>query len=496
MAANRVLPPDQEETVIKQSFFCSLDCMTLFWHTLRAFTQKISKSFPLREEFAKLSLDEKKQATRLNHVPDRTDGPFQNPLNNPVKVTEVAFIRNYAPTPDDVGHILELVCRYVQRNPDGTFQIGPPLSVRSATVRQFPEPPPERRMLGLSSGGEVFSTKTRRPGTFRLLTYNILSDIYANALAYPHCPPWALAWTYRKRNLIREMAKFDADILCLQEIQADHYEEHFQPYFARLGYDSCFKVKTREAMGRKGKIDGCATFFRKDMFALREQHIVEYNAIAQSRTKEPRTLNRCLKGNVGLILILDAVDGSGPLVVANTHLHWDPELTDVKIFQVDAFMHELEMLIHNRRLGPDVPIVLGGDFNSEPTSSVYEFVSRGQCSMSKNDVGEDTYNVMASCRLQHNLNMRSAYSMTGSEPTYTNYTDKFVGVLDYIWFSVDGVVPTALLEIPEDRMLFGKHAGTTAEDGIPNAQWSSDHVALMAEFQLTKSHSMAAHGLM
>lgn len=388
--------------------------------------------------------------------------------------------------------MLELVCRYVQRNSDGTVNIGPPVSVRSRAVRTIPPPPPERRMFNLSTG-ELYSAKTRRPGTFRVLSYNVLAEIYANTQAYPHCPSWALSWTYRKRNLIREMALFDADVLCLQEIQADHFEDHFQPYFARLGYESCFKVKTREAMGRKGKIDGCATFFRKEKFALREQHIVEYNAIAQARTKEARTLNRCLKGNVGLILILECLDGSGPLVVANTHLYWDPELTDVKIFQIDAFMHELEVLFHNRRLPAGVPLIMAGDLNSEPVSSVYEFLSTGQCSMTKPDMAEEGFENVLSCRLSHNLHMRSAYALTGSEPAFTNYTHNFVGVLDYIWFGADSVLPVAILEIPDERSLFGKEAETDSEDGIPNAQWSSDHVALVAEFQLVKRHGLA-HG--
>lgn len=492
IAAHYALPADQFESVIRDSFFCTMECMRTSWDVLRGYAEKIAHTYPRKDSTDQLSPDDKVAAVRSHAVVGRNDGVFEDPLRNPIKVSEVAFIRNYAPTPDDVGHILELVCRYVQRNSDGTIDIGPPLSVRSMAVRKIPKPPPERRMLNLATG-EFYNAKTKRPGTFRVVTYNILSEIYANAQAYPRCPSWALAWTYRKRNLIREMAQFDADILCLQEVQADHYEDHFQPYFSRLGYEGYFKVKTRESMGRKGKIDGCATFFRKDMFVLREQHIVEYNAIAHSRTKESRTLNRCLKGNVGLILILDVIDGSGPIVVANTHTYWDPDLTDVKLFQVDVFMQELELLISSRRLGPDVPIILGGDFNSEPVSSVYELISTGTCSLTKPDVPDDNYSVLSSCRLQHNLHMRSTYALTGSEPAFTNYTHNFVGVLDYIWYGSDSIVPTAVMEIPDVQRLFGKEAETNAEDGIPNAQWSSDHVALMADFQLLKRPGMTHH---
>lgn len=445
----------------------------------------ITTTFP-RIDKLELSPDDLSDAVRSHCVTTRSDGPFQDPPKNPTKVTEVASIRNYAPTVDDVGHVLELVCRYVLRGADGSVSIGPPLSARSMVVRRIPDPPPERRMFNLSTG-ELFSASPRRQGTIRVLTYNILSEIYANTQSYPQCPSWALAWTYRKLNLIREMSRFDADILCLQEVQADHYEDHLYPRFQQKGYEGCFKGKTREAMGRQGKIDGCATFFRADMFSLREEYVVEFDTIAQSRTKEPRILNRVLKGNVGLILILDTFDGSGPLVVANTHLYWDPEFTDVKLFQTDVFMQELELLVQLRRLGPDVPTILAGDFNSEPGSSVYELVSTGSCSMTKNDVPKDS-SLLTSCRLQHNLQLRSAYSLTGSEPAFTNYTDSFVAVLDYVWYGGEGLVPTGVLEIPSESSLFGKNSDSA--DGIPNEQWSSDHILLLAEFQLLKRTSL------
>jgi CCR4-NOT transcription complex subunit 6 len=327
--------------------------------------------------------------------------------------------------------------------------------------------------------GEMFPTKSRRPGTFRVLTYNILSEIYTNSQAYPYCPKWGLAWTYRRLNLVREIVQYDADILCLQECQADHYEEHFFPHFTRLGYSGVYKAKTREAMGRRGKIDGCATFFRKDKFILRETTNVEYNAIAHGRTQMQRTLNRCLKGNVGLILVLDAIDGTGPIIVANTHLFWDPDLTDVKLFQADAFMQELEMMC--QRISPDTPIIIGGDFNSEPISSVYELLANGSCS-GRDDMVEDSYGVLATCRLQHNLHLRSTYSLSGSEPAYTNYTGTFHGTLDYIWYTPESVVATALMEVPDERTLFRTAVDSDGVDGLPNTQWSSDHIALCTDF--------------
>lgn len=512
IAAERELTEDQVETVVHESFFCSHKCMRDAWSVLKDLQEQYAH-FPLKPKEparangtnanghvndasasppAPADVTPDPDATvRLEHPEDaavdamhsmqvtkRNDGVFVDELANPLETSEVGFVRSFAPSSADVGHVLQLVCRYVHRLPDGKIDIGPPLSVESEPVRRLPAAPSDRRMMSLATG-EMFPAKERRAGTFRVLTYNVLSEIYTNSQAYPYCPKWGLAWTYRRLNLLREITQYDADILCLQECQADHFEEHFSPYFTRMGYNGIFKAKTRESMGRRGKIDGCATFYRKSMFHMRESSTVEYNSIAHSRTQAQRTLNRCLKGNVGLILVLDAVDGSGPIIVANTHLFWDPELTDVKLFQVDAFLQELEM--QAQRLGADVPIIVGGDFNSEPISSVYDLLSTGTCG-GRDDIGDDSYGVLNTCRLQHNIHLRSSYSLSGSEPKYTNYTASFVGTLDYIWYTPETIVATALMEVPEKRQLFDNAQDSAGVEGIPNTQWSSDHIALCTDF--------------
>ncbi|CAN0469672.1 unnamed protein product, partial [Hapterophycus canaliculatus] len=86
---------------------------------------------------------------------------------------------------------------------------------------------------------------------FRLCSYNLLAEIYATQQAYPYCDFWALSWGYRKTNLLRELLEAGADVLCLQEVQSDAYQQFFQPHLSEKGYDGLYKAKTREgAMGK------------------------------------------------------------------------------------------------------------------------------------------------------------------------------------------------------------------------------------------------------
>ncbi len=45
-------------------------------------------------------------------------------------------------------------------------------------------------------------------------------------------------------------------------------------------------------------------------------------------------------------------------------------------------------------------------------------------------------------------------------------------------YTRDSLLPRALLELPTEAEVLGK------PESLPNANWSSDHIALMAEFQL------------
>jgi CCR4-NOT transcription complex subunit 6 len=57
--------------------------------------------------------------------------------------------------------------------------------------------------------------------------------------------------------LLAELEDVQADIICLQEVQLDHYEAHIQPHMNELGYDGVYKQKSRESMGLYGKVSSC-----------------------------------------------------------------------------------------------------------------------------------------------------------------------------------------------------------------------------------------------
>lgn len=51
--------------------------------------------------------------------------------------------------------------------------------------------------------------------------------------------------------------------------------------------------------------------------------------------------------------------------------------------------------------------------------------------------------------------------------------------LDYVLYTRDSLSPVGLLELPAEGEVITKPG-----DSLPNANWSSDHVCLMSEFQI------------
>ena len=44
------------------------------------------------------------------------------------------------------------------------------------------------------------------------------------------------------------------DIVCLQEVQIDHYESDFKPFMINKGYDCMYKQKSSETGDQYGKV--------------------------------------------------------------------------------------------------------------------------------------------------------------------------------------------------------------------------------------------------
>ncbi|KAK4749249.1 hypothetical protein SAY87_026698 [Trapa incisa] len=423
---------------------------------------------------------------------------------------EVGLSKTYTPTAEDIGHALKFECVIVDS--ETKLPVGQPSTLLTSRVIPAPTPTPRRliSVSGMDLAGHLDLDARVSSGTFTVLSYNILADMHASSELYSYCPSWALSWAYRKQNLLREIVGYHADIVCLQEVQTDHFEEFFEPELDKHGYEALFKRRTNEVYpGNVNIIDGCATFFRRDRFSHVKKYEVEFNKAAQSltdallpSTQKKNALGRLVKDNVALIAILEAkFGGDNPgrrqlLSVANTHVNVPHELKDVKLWQVHTLLKGLEKIAASA----NIPMLVCGDFGSLPGSAPHSLLAMGKVDPSHPDLMVDPLGILRPPgKLNHQLPLVSAYSSfarlnvaSGSEkqkrrmdtltnePLFTNCTRDFIGTLDYIFYSADSLTVEGLLELLDEDSL-------RKDTGLPSPEWSSDHIALLAEFRCKSS---------
>ncbi|KAJ0410666.1 hypothetical protein ATCC90586_003735 [Pythium insidiosum] len=326
--------------------------------------------------------------------------------------------------------------------------------------------PPKRQMLA-NVYDERATPRLRQVGVFRVLTYNILAEIYATRQMYPYCPVWALGWPFRRELLQRELQSYNADIVCLQVcFQLRYFEGRSINAKQILGW---YLKKTRESMGLEGKIDGCAFFYKLNRFIMKEQYAVEFNEIANDYLANAMN-------EFDMTYPTATRKQTGPLLcISNVHIFSNPKFPDVKLWQTMAMVKQIERVALSRHL----PIILCGDFNSEPTSAVYELMTRNHVGMDHPDIQQLT-DLFVSMDLEHHIGFGSAYaSVFGAEPAYTNYPGHWSGVVDYVWYTPELLTPFAGLKVHPPEVL-----EAYAKTALPNCQYSSDHVPLCMDFSL------------
>ena len=231
---------------------------------------------------------------------------------------------------------------------------------------------------------------------------------------------------YRKWRLLQVMLEHDPDILGLQEV--DRYHGFFEPAMAQFGYSGLFlpKPKSPCVLDFGWYSDGCALFYSSKKFDLVSSKHFCYKA----------------GGNqVCLMATLKALETKQEIVVVVTHLKAKntPENDFIRKAQT-------EELLANVAHEESLPVLVLGDFNSEPD------------------------------RLQGLFtNLRSAYDLS-SPSTITTWKkrglEEVKRVIDYILYNDDKLVCNQVLEIPPDL------------EALPNMRYPSDHVGLGANFLL------------
>ncbi|KAM3736235.1 hypothetical protein ACB098_10G146900 [Castanea mollissima] len=439
---------------IEKSYHCSSKCFSDAWNKHRRYHRRT----PYADR--KNSTDNQQDVKKL-----RSSGSWPNLIEgsvideNAIMVEEdniwikVGSSSAYIPTLSDCDFRLRLHSAAVDSS------LGTRLSLDNIVVTDpviKPSRPPRKMIRLRNTLNSNLKAQSSNDVVFSVLTYNILADsLSINALEY--CPRWALAWEYRQEILLEEIIKYDADILCLQEVQCDHFENFFEPELKKLGYSVMYKLRT-----------GSGLEFDKEASSV-------VNAL-EPKIKFKGSHRLTSKDNVALVVVLESLQNGS-----------NRDAFQSRICVVVHLVNGLEKIVQSQQ----IPLIICGDFNSRPGSDTHNFVVKGRANC-VSEKANDPLGIFQYLKLHHSLSLVSAYSSflhsdgveeqrrkmnsQTSEPAFTNFTNKFFGTLDYIFYTDKSLIVESLLELVDRESIGNK--------GIPSPTRPSDHIALMASFRL------------
>ncbi|KAI8812049.1 Endonuclease/exonuclease/phosphatase [Cladochytrium replicatum] len=376
--------------------------------------------------------------------------------------------------------------------------------------------------MALHLGRSMLAAQQVHDGfSFSLMSYNILAQCLVKRELYPYADKQSLRMKHRYQNLIDEIRALSPDIACFQEV--DNFEQ-MEVFLTQSGYEYRYLKKDES----KTTGHGICIVWKKERFAIHQYETIHYDdsPLIQADTIPSDTRN------IAQILALRPLTPTPAFpgfVLTNTHLYWRPaahydRLRQVYILMTEAFRFRSTLTPAGEK---PWPIFLTGDFNSDPSGAIYRILTRQgpltpkqleklrpvlQHQPSEADdaattpiappepptvsdeslvtdlVSEfDPFPRFASAYSTYAIldpNHRPEWDPSSTEPQFTVF-GKWKGTLDYLYFCDDaggdssGGLSSGRLNV---ESVLSIPSAQELEPGIPNRQYPSDHVAVMARF--------------
>ena len=372
--------------------------------------------------------------------------------------------------------------------------------------------------------------KTKKENTFTVLSYNILAQRYIHKLVKENK---FLEKKIRLDNIINEIKQINPEIFCLQEATFDIIESHIKKNFEKDYELICHENEGSSLMNvigiKKERFEilseSKVIIFNRDLkLKNNNDNNYEENEESENENEDYFYYNKIyVKGNRGIInlSIKDKLVKNKIINLFCVHFPWKP-IFDYQKARIMGLIFDLIL----RKKIPNV--IIAGDFNSIPNSIVLRMVyyQDWEAEMSQNkeyinnnfthnnkelNLIKETLNKMEKRENFENMikylmklskeiwdkyKIKSAYDDYRSEvkgqkfgflrnhPKYTNYTNKFIDTIDYIFYS-KSLNKIKILKIPdiEKEMSYEKEK---TKIFLPNEKHPSDHLKLAVNFEYKK----------
>eukprot|EP00887_Chlorella_sp_A99_P005315 scaffold1.g5315.t1 len=259
-----------------------------------------------------------------------------------------------------------------------------------------------------------------------IVTYNVLCQTFATRQRLPHVFPRWLEWDHRWRLLQQELAAFQADVVCLQEVTPDRWND-IKDHMLSLGYASVLQSKAIS----HGSHNVVATFYRAAKLRL-------------------------------------------PLWLVNLHLEGSPYRPNDRVSQLKSALQRLAHHLESASAEPPeaADVAIAGDFNSFMGDSPCWLLRRGRLERNHTDAVCPAVPTTKQS-IAHPFPLVEVYDVAGVKLAFTRKTHHFSHPpIDFIWCSRHMHVSAVMRPLQaEQREYVNKHF-------LPNRMQPSDHLPL------------------
>ncbi|RLV96637.1 RNA exonuclease NGL2 [Spathaspora sp. JA1] len=214
--------------------------------------------------------------------------------------------------------------------------------------------------------------------TIKIMSYNILAQTLIRRDLFPTNGK-ILKWSVRSTILLDEIKHYDADIICLQELDKLQFKTFWMKQFDRLGY-------TVKYHRYNTKNHGVAIIFKSKLFTCKHQSFIKYDHdVVHDEGEVVLPSARIATQNIGFMAFLEFqplllkqyphLSNKNGLIVGNTHLFWHPFGTFERCRQTYMLLHKykeftriLSVILGNSK---GFYTFFAGDMNSEPFDAPY-----------------------------------------------------------------------------------------------------------------------------
>lgn len=237
-------------------------------------TQTLSDSFSTTSSSASSTISSSSADSNLLLVSGALDAPDQDtlpPLTHqsvPNLARQVHLTSPLLPAPEPNTRNLIPAIESAQANcrPYLFYSSDHHPATDYSSIRHYPAPPPRPWIQSSQLTKQVTRSQQSGQPEFTVISYNVLCDRMVSNEWFPTSPDIALDWTYRRELILKQLLEFNSDIIALQELELEQFEEHFKPELFRFGnYESIFEPKSRARTmdsEKRKRVDGCAIFYK------------------------------------------------------------------------------------------------------------------------------------------------------------------------------------------------------------------------------------------